>query len=188
MEGLERNGSKTPAKGKIAATKGTPIQRSNLKGPKPAPKNPAPKPTPSVVNAKDIAPVTDAKTREFTPTQMINIIKTVLKIKFGVVAKSAPDKVDILRFEINPDTYTEAVTNAKDTLSDLSARACEGYISNTTVVTPDIILDPNEKFAIFALTTDRMKKVFLSVFINGDSNLTVETLGEINHHPDLQAK
>ena len=195
MEGLERNTSRKPMKNKVAAAKKAPVQKSTATTPKAVSKpKPAPmhKPEPIPVDVTSVTPVgqqlaegAEAKARQFSEFETIKIIKTVLQIKFALFTKSSADKVEILRFETDPEVYNNAMVYAKDTLSELSARAMEGYINESTMVITGIHPDDDERFGIFSITTEKTRKVFLAVFINGKENLSTEVIGAMNHLPEF---
>ena len=163
---------------KVKATAKPAVKPSPKPTPKPAPAPTAPKPNP-VSPAQPTTPVNNGG-GVLTPSGFIAAAKLILKIKIAASNAVGADKVEILRFEISDTAYYHALENPKETLADLSSRACEGYITEKTKVVPEYFMDENEKFIIYILTTDKMRKSYVSAFINGDGNLTAETLKRLN--------
>lgn len=161
-----------------------PVKQAAPKTVEPAPYIPPTKPA-APQAAPQSAPQTNADGSVMVAyDDVVKLLKSIVKIKIGMLNATGPDKVEVLRFETNKKYYTDAVNDVKETLKDLTERALEGYIAPTTKITTDFYVDAEnkrERFFIVAITTDKMKKSFVSVFINGRDNVTQDTLLAINN-------
>lgn len=122
---------------------------------------------------------------------VVKLLKSIVKIKIGMLNATGPDKVEILRFETSKMQYDTAVNDAKETLKELAERALEGYIAPTTKISTEIYVDSEdgkERFFIAAITTDKLRKSFVSVFVNGKENVSQETLIAINNRLNPSTK